>query len=304
MATSRAAALLESLSGRESDLEGPHRRRLFSRGTLQREIRKPRSHDSDAMDVDTSGEAHPTPPRFSNLLTLVAAVVLVLAAVSGWRLLSRPASLEERMPQVQADDVSAVDARLGGSAGGQTGAPPPDVSPNAGSPASAGDTGSATADPRRRITVHVAGAVTSPGVVELSADSRVVDAVTAAGGLRPDADPDRLNLASVLSDGVRIVVPTRGAEPLAEVPIEMPSPIGSPADPTGGADGGAGPLVNINRATAPELQKLPGIGPATSAAIIAKREKDGPFESVESLMDVRGIGEAKLGAIRDMVTVG
>lgn len=304
MATSRAAALLESLSGREADFEGPRRWTLFSREGSQRGIRARRPPHHEAEVVNAPDSTHPTPLRFSNALTLVAAIALIVAAVAGWRLLSRPAPLEERMPQVQAADVAAVETMLGQSADQPAGVIQSTTSAKGRASPTSGDSGSAITESPSRIAVHVAGAVVSPGVVELPGDSRVVDAVAAAGGLRSDADPDRLNLASVLADGVRIVVPVKGVDPLTEVPIEMPPPTGSPGTTPKTVSGGTGSLVDVNRATAEELQKLPGVGPATSAAIIAKREKDGPFETVDSLIEVRGIGEAKLEAIRDMVTVG
>ncbi len=154
--------------------------------------------------------------------------------------------------------------------------------------------------------MHVAGAVTAPGVVRLSSGSRVVDAVTAAGGLRADADPDRVNLAAPLTDGQRVVVPVLG------------QPVPPETDGGGGAAGtrrGRGAMVvsprarppgpvDLNTATAEELDTLPGVGPSTAAAIIDHRESSGPFRSVDALLDVRGIGEAKLEALRDLVTAG
>ncbi len=148
------------------------------------------------------------------------------------------------------------------------------------------------------MVVHVVGAVASPGVVSLSAGSRVVDAVTAAGGLRGDADPERMNLAASLQDGQRVVVPVVGQEPPAEIG-------GTSGSVAGGAAGGADSSpIDLNRATAQELESLPGVGPATAASIVAHREKEGPFRTVDDLLDVRGIGEAKLESMRDLVVVG
>ena len=155
--------------------------------------------------------------------------------------------------------------------------------------------------------MHVAGAVSSPGVVELPASSRVVDAVQAAGGLRADADPDRVNLAAPLTDGQRVAVPVVG-QPLLPEPVSGSGSAGSGSGTAGSGAPGPGDtpdgLVDLNTADATQLDELPGVGPSTAAAIISHREKEGPFTSVDGLLDVRGIGEAKLEALRDLVTVG
>lgn len=144
-----------------------------------------------------------------------------------------------------------------------------------------------TAEPAD-VVVHVAGAVVAPGVYELEPGTRVIDAVTAAGGVTPDADLDRVNLAAPVVDGARIYIPRIG-----EAVVEA---VGS------GGTTSAGP-VDLNTASADELDALPGIGPATAAAIIEHRDRHGPFRSVEDLLDVPGIGEAKLAALRDLVAV-
>ncbi|WP_309710698.1 ComEA family DNA-binding protein [Pseudolysinimonas sp.] len=136
------------------------------------------------------------------------------------------------------------------------------------------------------IYVHILGQVVRPGLYELPDGSRAVDAVAAAGGFTPQADAAGLNLARFVSDGEQIVVPA----------------IGEAA--AGAAPGVAGDgRVNLNTADAATLDTLPGVGPATAANILAWREENGRFESVEDLLDVGGIGEAKLDAIRDLVTV-
>jgi len=143
------------------------------------------------------------------------------------------------------------------------------------------------------LVVHVAGAVVAPGVHELPPGSRVVDAVAAAGGLAPHADGSRLNLAAPVADGERIYVPAVGEGP----PPEVPSASGAG---TGGRR--AGP-VDLNTADEAALDALPGIGPATAAAIVEHRREIGRFTSVDQLLDVRGIGEAKLEQLRSLVTV-
>lgn len=144
------------------------------------------------------------------------------------------------------------------------------------------------------LVVHVAGAVAQPGVHELPAGSRVVDAIAAAGGLTPDADGARINLAAPVSDGERVYVPKVGE-------VTPPVAVGS----SGGAGGsGARPgPVNLNEADGAALDALPGIGPATAAAIIDHRRQIGRYTSVDQLLDVRGIGEAKLEQLRPLVTV-
>jgi competence protein ComEA len=142
------------------------------------------------------------------------------------------------------------------------------------------------------LVVHVAGAVARPGVYEVAGGSRVHDAIDAAGGAVRRADPGALNLAAPLSDGERIYVPRVGET----VSIAVgDAPDSSDAAPTG--------PIDVNHATVEQLDVLPGIGPATAAAIVDHREQNGPFATVDDLEEVRGIGPAKLAAIRDLVTV-
>ncbi|MEE8488792.1 MAG: ComEA family DNA-binding protein [Acidimicrobiia bacterium] len=131
------------------------------------------------------------------------------------------------------------------------------------------------------IDVHVAGWVVSPGVVRVAPASIVADAIEAAGGFRPGALVDRINLAAPLRSGDQIVVPGPGA--LVE-----------------SSEGG--PLA-LNRASANDLEGLPGVGPVLAERIVAYREQNGPFTEVEDLLQVGGIGEAKLASIRDLVRI-
>ena len=132
------------------------------------------------------------------------------------------------------------------------------------------------------ITVHVAGWVRSPGVVRLPEGSIVADAVEAAGGLLPEAMTQSLNLAARITDGDQILVPGPGSE------------VGGAQD-----DG----RVAVNRASASELESLPGVGPVLAERIVSFRDEHGPFVQVEDLLDVPGIGEAKLSSLRDLVRV-
>lgn len=155
--------------------------------------------------------------------------------------------------------------------------------------------------PAADVVVYVAGAVARSGVYDLPAMARVDDAVSAAGGLAADADVDALNLAALVSDGDRIYVPRVGQPVPAVV-----GPQGGGATAAGnGATASAVPAgpVDLNRATAEDLDALPGVGPSTAAAIIAYRDENGPFGSVDDLLDVRGIGPAKLDAMRSLVMV-
>jgi competence protein ComEA len=143
------------------------------------------------------------------------------------------------------------------------------------------------------LIVHVAGWVAEPGVYELPEGSRVIDAIEAAGGAKRDAELAALNLAAPLTDGQQVLVP-RASD-------AVPPP--GTAPPTGSATTGGATLVNINAASAVELETLPGIGEVLAATIVQYREEHGPFTSVDQLMDVSGIGEVTLEEIRDLVTI-
>ena len=153
------------------------------------------------------------------------------------------------------------------------------------------------------IVVDVVGAVRVPGVVTLPVDARVVDAIRAAGGTAAGADLVRLNLAAKLADGARVAVPLLGAPP----PAVDPGAVTGSVDPVGGATSGdgtpdGGPM-NVNIASAEELEALPGIGPTLAGAIVDDRERNGPFTSVDDLDRVPGIGDGRLAPLRDLVTV-
>lgn len=159
--------------------------------------------------------------------------------------------------------------------------------------ATVGETAADSAAPENasgEVVVHVAGAVSSPGVYTLPADSRVDDAVRAAGATA-DADLSQLNLAQKLADGQKITVPVAGATPAD----------GSSAATTADSDNGG--LININTATQEELESLPSIGEVRAQAIITYREEHGGFRTTDELMEVSGIGEKIFADISPHITV-
>ena len=147
------------------------------------------------------------------------------------------------------------------------------------------------------IKVYVCGAVQRPDVYEISADSRIVDAVSAAGGFAIDAYPEAMNLAETVSDGSRIYVPTKEeVDALAVVYSDTGSGSGdTTSDSTG--------RVNINTATLEELTTLPGIGDTRARAIIDYREQNGAFGNIEDIMQVTGIKEKSFSKIKDSICV-
>lgn len=155
-----------------------------------------------------------------------------------------------------------------------------------------GATGPAALDasPSAGVTllVDVAGWVRDPGVYAFAEGSRVIDAIEAAGGARPGALLQALNLAALLVDGTQILVPREGAT-------------GAPA--AGSTGSSAGSLINVNTASATDLEALPGIGEVIAQRIVDHRTANGPFTSVDQLVDVSGIGDAILESIRELVTV-
>jgi competence protein ComEA len=144
------------------------------------------------------------------------------------------------------------------------------------------------------LMVHVAGAVAQPGVYTLPPESRVQDAIQAAGGALPEADLSTLNLAAFVQDGMRITVPTPPPKPAAGESINpaQRTPTAITLYP-----------ININIATQAELESLPGIGPATAKAIIEYRDTNGLFTRIEDIMNVPDIGPKTFERIKELITV-
>lgn len=263
--------------------------------------------------ADQPGTTRSTRWGLSPRVLLLVAVLALVAVVWGVTQFSAaPRAEQVASPSASAESVQAVGAQQ--SPGAQSTAQPSES-------AQGGASGEAT------VRVHVAGAVNNPGVYTLPAQGRAVDAIAAASGAAADADLDRVNLAGALSDGVQIYVPHRG-ETAAPAQIQ---PNGGTANSgqgnaangaaqNGASQGGTQPQpartltpagsaqkvstpVNINTATAEELQTLPRIGPAMAQRIIAWREAHGGFRSVDELDAVPGIGPSMLENLRPLVTV-
>lgn len=211
------------------------------------------------------------------LIVIVAAVALGATALGG-----EPAAFEVHSAEGASAEDAAVPEDAADAAIAGEGAATDVVLPAAGG----------TTAPQ--LCVHVDGAVLAPGVYYLDAGSRIVDAVDAAGGLTETARTDAVNLARVLQDGEQVVVPDE-----SDVSVAGAAAASDQRDAEPGASG----LIDVNRASAAELVALPGVGEATAEKIVADREANGPFKTVEDLKRVSGIGDKKLEALRDMICV-
>ena len=271
--------------------------------------------------ADQPGTTRSTRWGLSPRVLLLVAVLALVAVVWGVTQFSAaPRAEQVASPSASAESVQAVGApQSPGAQPGTQSTAQPGANPSKSAQGGASSEGT--------VRVHVAGAVNNPGVYTLPAQGRTVDAIAAASGAAADADLDRVNLAGALSDGVQIYVPHRG-ETAAPAQIQ---PNGGTANAgqgnaangaaqNGASQGGTQPqpartltpagsaqkgstLVNINTATAEELQTLPRIGPAMAQRIIAWREAHGGFRSVDELDAVPGIGPSMLENLRPLVTV-
>lgn len=152
-----------------------------------------------------------------------------------------------------------------------------------------------------QLTVHVAGAVKNPGIVTLPAGARVFDAIAAAGGAEPTAELNSLNLAAVVQDAAKIHVPLAGEAVTA--PAAGAAGGGTSGSGDSGAGASAGGKLNLNTATAEELDTLPKVGPVLAKRIVEWRQQHGPFAAVEDLDAVDGVGPKMMESLLPLVTV-
>ncbi len=245
-------------------------------------------------------------------IALCFIAIIILGAFTAGPLFSEPA-FEVTTAAEKAADAGPleVETTSSGETTSSVASGEQDASLAAAMPAADGG-GSAPADAvlsqADRLCVHVDGAVKNPGVYYLDAGARVIDAVEAAGGLTKKALTASVNLAQGVEDGQQVLIPSTDS---------TPSPSSSAHDGAGASDGAGAAsigkvpssgsvstgnnLVNINEAGVEELVTLSGIGEATAAKIVADREANGPFASLEDLKRVSGIGDKKFEALRDAI---
>jgi competence protein ComEA len=207
--------------------------------------------------------------RRPRLLAAMACVLMGIAVIVGG-----PALREAMQPPAAApgDDLGAAPLDLAEG-------PPATAEPPAPAPVD--------------LIVYVSGAVVAPDVYRLPDGARVKDAVLAAGGLRDDAASEDVNLAAPLSDAQHVHIPRVGEA--APATATDAAPAGQPT---------AGGLIDLNRASATDLEELPGVGQAIAERIIAYRTQQGPFQTVEDLQNVTGIGAKLFAKLSPLVTVG
>lgn len=242
--------------------------------------------DPNADGPDPPG-AVPVGPSLRWRVSLPVALFIAVVAVLGgaWFWMQVAAGQPEVLPlsEVSAQESSTADAEETPKKSGKA-VPPANGPPQGGT-----------------VTVHVAGAVTAPGVVQLPAGSRVHEAIAEAGGGTPSADLDRLNLAAVLEDGQKLYVPVPGED--------LPTDSGGLAGSEGGRPGGGdaapagGGKVNLNTASVEELDALPKVGPVLAQRIVDWRKEHGLFTSVEELDAVDGVGPKMLETLLPLVGV-
>lgn len=145
------------------------------------------------------------------------------------------------------------------------------------------------------IIIHIAGAVENSGIQKLHENSRIADAIEAAGGLTADANINSINLAQKIIDGQKIYIPSIDDDEITETVVEMPVETMETVEYMDS--------ININTASQTELETLPGIGPSTASKIIEYRKENGKFSSIEDVQNVSGIGESKYAQIKDKIVV-
>lgn len=152
------------------------------------------------------------------------------------------------------------------------------------------------------VTVYISGAVKTEGVITMSSEDRLSDAIKVMGGIVEGADMNAINLAEKLVDGKHYIIPKQGEQ----IPNDVNAGggvSGASTQTSGGSAQGQGGLVNLNTATIEQLDTLPGVGEATANKIITYREENGGFKSIEDLKNVKGIGDKKFEEIKGNICV-
>lgn len=264
----------------------------------------------DVGEHDRPQHRHPVAVRTFFTRPAVIVVIVVLLAVCGISALSLlpggsdPGSTVVAEAETDSGRASGAASATAGASGSVSGPHPAPATTH-------------TGDPSVALTVHVVGEVKKPAVVQLSPGARVIDAVAAAGGLTDAAVTERINLAQPLTDGQQVLIPNEetaaqtGAAGERAGTAQGPqagqgAPTSTGSEPGGDGDPGAaasGALINLNNATAAELEELPRVGPVLAQRIVDFRTEHGPFTAPEQLDDVSGIGPAMLEAMLPLVTV-
>ena len=150
------------------------------------------------------------------------------------------------------------------------------------------------------IIVHVSGCVNKEGIVELPINSRVIDAINYAGGVKENADLSEINLASILEDGIKIYIPS--LQEKTENALNQNNELNISSKINENISSNSTQKININTATQEQLDTLPGIGQSTALKIIEYRKENGKFKKIEDIKQVKGIGEAKFNKLKDLIT--
>jgi competence protein ComEA len=151
------------------------------------------------------------------------------------------------------------------------------------------------------IAVHIIGAVPRPGLYEFAEGARVQDAIDAAGGLLSSANIDSINLAALLEDGQQLTIPYKDGQ-APEAAIEEDDTLVLPGSTEEPSSQTSEELININTASVEELDSLPGIGPTIAQRIIDYRDENGPFQTIEDILNVSGVGPSTFDQIKDLIT--
>ncbi|KAB3520932.1 ComEA family DNA-binding protein [Corynebacterium sp. zg254] len=267
-------------------------------------------HDVQTVDVETRTALHPRSAKA--LIVVVAVATVAVGIVLGLKVMGGEPSEPEAGGVSQWGQLApAGQDTAGGTASSAT------VSADARNSTAGQDSAAVGASDKTDTiataeraagpaVVSIQGMVAHPGLLRLDPSTRVGEAIDAAGGTVPGANIVAINLAARISDGMQIVVDDHGStvvDSLVRAPGEVAPAAGS-GTAGGGVGVGPGGTINLNTATEAQLQTLQGVGPSTARAIIAWREANGRFASVEQLLEVKGIGPAKFDAIKGSVSIG